>query len=107
MQYFNGPRLRPVFFSAIRFSAGAHRKPFTTRAPDAKFLKPDIKGTNLNCFNRTDKKDYANIASLKDLMSAPPMTAEQYWEVIHKRREQRRMVEAARELKTETQRDSW
>jgi len=70
-------------------------------------LKSDIKVANLNCFNRRDKRDHANIASLKELMSTPPMTAQQYSALMQKRREQRRMVEAARELKTETQRNSW
>jgi len=61
----------------------------------------------LNFPNKTDKKDYANIASLKDLMVVPPMTAEQHSAVMHKRRERRRMVEAARELKTETEKNAW
>jgi hypothetical protein len=61
----------------------------------------------LNCFNRPDKKDYANIASLKDLMGAPPMTAEQHSAVMHKRQERRRMIEVARELKTETEKNTW
>jgi hypothetical protein len=45
------------------------------------------------------KSNYSNVAQLKDLMTAPPMTAEQHAEVMRKRIAHRRMVEEARELK--------
>jgi len=45
------------------------------------------------------KSNYSNAAQLKDLMTAPPMTAARHAEVMRKRIEQRRMVEEARELK--------
>lgn len=45
------------------------------------------------------KSNYANVAQLKDLMTAPPMTAAQHAEVMRKRIAQRRMVEEARDLK--------
>ena len=45
------------------------------------------------------KSNYSNTAQLKDLMTVPPMTAEQHAEVMRKRIEQRRMVEEAKELK--------
>jgi hypothetical protein len=61
----------------------------------------------LNYFNQFGKKDYANIAKLKDLMGVPPMTAEQHSLVMHKRRERRRMVEAAQELKAESEKNAW
>lgn len=38
-----------------------------------------------------------NMALLKDLMTVPPMTAEQHAAIVRKRIEQRRMVEEARE----------
>lgn len=43
--------------------------------------------------------NYSNVAQLKDLMTAPPMTAAQHAEVMRKRIAHRRMVEEARELK--------
>ena len=45
------------------------------------------------------KSNYSNVAQLKDLMTAPPMTAEQHAEVMRKRIAHRRMVEEAQELK--------
>jgi hypothetical protein len=45
------------------------------------------------------KSNYSNTAQLKDLMTAPPMTAAQHAEVMRKRIAQRRMVEEARDLK--------
>lgn len=38
-----------------------------------------------------------NMALLKDLMTVPPMTAEQHAAIMRKRIEQRRMVEEARD----------
>jgi hypothetical protein len=45
------------------------------------------------------KSNYSNAAQLKDLMTAPPMSAAQHAQVMRKRIEQRRMVEEAREMK--------
>ena len=45
------------------------------------------------------KSNYSNVAQLKDLMTAPPMSAEQHAQVMRKRIEQRRKVEEARDLK--------
>jgi hypothetical protein len=45
------------------------------------------------------KHNYSNVAQLKDLMTVPPMTAEQHAQVLRKRIAQRRMVEEARDLK--------
>lgn len=45
------------------------------------------------------KNNYANMAQLKDLMTAPPMTAEQHAAITRKRIKARRMLEEAKELK--------
>lgn len=45
------------------------------------------------------KTNYMNTAQLKELMTAPPMTAAQHAEVMRKRIAQRRMLEEVRELK--------
>jgi len=45
------------------------------------------------------KSNYMNTAQLKELMTAPPMTAARHAEVLRKRIAQRRMLEEARELK--------
>ena len=45
------------------------------------------------------KSNYSNVAQLKDLMTVPPMTAARHAQVLRKRIAQRRMVEAARDLK--------
>jgi hypothetical protein len=45
------------------------------------------------------KSNYSNVAQLKDLMTAPPMTAAQHAEVMRKRIAHRRMVEEAKDLK--------
>lgn len=45
------------------------------------------------------KSNYVNTAQLKELMTAPPMSAERHAEVMRKRIAQRRMLEEARELK--------
>jgi hypothetical protein len=45
------------------------------------------------------KSNYSNTAQLKELMTAPPMTAARHAEVMRKRIAQRRMIEEARELK--------
>jgi hypothetical protein len=41
--------------------------------------------------------NYSHTAQLKDLMTAPPMTAAQHAEIMRKRNEQRRKIEDARE----------
>ena len=48
---------------------------------------------------RLIKNNYSNIAQLKDLMTAPPMSAEQHAAVMRKRIAHRRMIEEAKELK--------
>ena len=45
------------------------------------------------------KSNYVNTAQLKELMTAPPMSADRHAEVMRKRIAQRRMLEEARELK--------
>jgi hypothetical protein len=45
------------------------------------------------------KSNYSNIAQLKDLMTAPPMTAEQHAAVMRKRINKRRMLEEVKDLK--------
>jgi hypothetical protein len=45
------------------------------------------------------KSNYSNTAQLKDLMTVPPMTAEQHAEVMRKRIAHRRMLEEVREAK--------
>jgi len=45
------------------------------------------------------KSNYSNTANLKELMTAPPMTAARHAELMRKRIAQRRMVEEAREMK--------
>jgi hypothetical protein len=45
------------------------------------------------------KSNYVNTAQLKELMTAPPMSAARHAEVMRKRIAQRRMLEEARELK--------
>jgi len=47
------------------------------------------------------KSNYTNMARLKELMTAPPMTAEQHAAITRKRIKDRRMIEEAKELKTE------
>src|SRR3954463_3521507 len=54
--------------------------------------------------SRLMKSNYSNIAQLKDLMTVPPMTAEQHAQVMRKRIQHRRMVEEAKELKKA---DAW
>lgn len=54
---------------------------------------------------RLVKNNYSNIAQLKDLMTMPPMTAQQHAEIMRKRIAHRRMVEEAKELKTVTDDD--
>ncbi len=49
---------------------------------------------------RLIKNNYSNIAQLKDLMTIPPMSAEQHAAVMRKRIEHRRMIEEAKEMKT-------
>ncbi|WP_293778671.1 hypothetical protein [uncultured Oxalicibacterium sp.] len=45
------------------------------------------------------KNNYTNGALLKELMTAPPMTAEQHAEIMRQRIAHRRMVEEARDKK--------
>lgn len=47
------------------------------------------------------KSNYTNMARLKELMTAPPMTAAQHAAITRKRIKDRRMIEEAKELKTE------
>ncbi|MGI4937652.1 MAG: hypothetical protein ACRYF5_13040 [Janthinobacterium lividum] len=50
------------------------------------------------------KSNYSNAAQLKELMTAPPMTAEQHAIIIRKRIKDRRMVEEARERRLSAER---
>ncbi len=45
------------------------------------------------------RNNYANTAELKDLMTAPPMTAARHAELMRQRNARRRMLEEARDLK--------
>jgi hypothetical protein len=45
------------------------------------------------------KSNYTNMAELKELMTAPPMTAEQHAAITRKRIADRRMLEEAKERK--------
>ncbi len=45
------------------------------------------------------KNNYASTAQLKELMTAPPMTAEQHAAINRKRIKDRRMIEEAKEQK--------
>lgn len=45
------------------------------------------------------RNNYANTAQLKDLMTAPPMTAARHAEVLRERNARRRKLEEARDLK--------
>jgi single-stranded DNA-specific DHH superfamily exonuclease len=47
--------------------------------------------------------NYSSTAQLKDLMTAPPMTAAQHAEIMRKRNEQRRKIEDAMEARKEEQ----
>lgn len=51
--------------------------------------------------DRLITNNYTNMAQLKDLMTAPPMTAEQHAAITRKRIKDRRMIEEARELKSD------
>lgn len=56
---------------------------------------------------RDNKKDCASIASLKEMTTRPPMTAEQHIALKRKRRDLRMKLEAAMELKAEARRNAW
>jgi hypothetical protein len=45
------------------------------------------------------KSNYSNTAQLKELMTAPPMSAARHAELMRKRIAQRRKLEEARDLK--------
>jgi hypothetical protein len=47
------------------------------------------------------KSNYTNMAQLKELMTAPPMSAERHAAIIRKRIKDRRMIEEAKELKSD------
>jgi hypothetical protein len=47
------------------------------------------------------KNNYSNMAQLKELMTAPPMTAEQHAAINRKRISDRRKIEEAKEQKHE------
>lgn len=51
--------------------------------------------------DRYTKNNYTSTADLKDLMTAPPMTAEQHAAINRKRIKDRRKIEEAKELKNE------
>lgn len=52
-----------------------------------------------SALSRLIRNNYSNSAQLKDLMTAPPMSAARHAEVLRKRNAQRRMLEEMRELK--------
>jgi hypothetical protein len=63
-----------------------------------------VKFQNNNGVKQLDrfmKNNYTNTAQLKELMTAPPMTAEQHAAINRKRIKDRRMIEEAKEQKTE------
>ncbi|MFC0252350.1 hypothetical protein [Massilia consociata] len=45
------------------------------------------------------RNNYANTAQLKELMTAPPMTAARHAELLRQRNARRRMLEEARDAK--------
>jgi len=45
------------------------------------------------------RNNYANTAQLKELMTAPPMTAARHAELLRERNARRRMLEEARDAK--------
>ncbi|NMM38788.1 MAG: hypothetical protein HHJ09_15035 [Glaciimonas sp.] len=47
--------------------------------------------------DRIIKNNYTSTAQLKELMTAPPMTAEQHTKLMRKRIAHRRMIEDAKE----------
>jgi hypothetical protein len=47
------------------------------------------------------KSNYTNMAQLKELMTAPPMSAERHAAIIRKRIQDRRMLEEAKEAKSD------
>lgn len=47
--------------------------------------------------DRIIKNNYTSTAQLKELMTAPPMTAEQHTQLMRKRIAHRRMIEDAKE----------
>lgn len=49
--------------------------------------------------DRFSRNNYSNTANLKELMTAPPMTAEQHAAINRKRNELRRKIEELRELR--------
>lgn len=51
--------------------------------------------------DRINTNNYTNMAQLKELMTAPPMTAEQHAAITRKRIKDRRMIEEARERRSE------
>jgi len=51
------------------------------------------------------KNNYSNMAQLKELMTVPPMTAEQHAAINRKRIKDRRMIEEAKEQKSEHDED--
>ncbi len=52
--------------------------------------------------DRFSRNNYSNAAHLKELMTAPPMTAEQHAAINRKRNELRRMIEDARESRNDS-----
>lgn len=46
------------------------------------------------------KNNYSNMAQLKELMTTPPMTAEQHAAIMRERIKHRRMIEEAKELRS-------
>jgi hypothetical protein len=55
----------------------------------------------MNNLDTHTKSNYTNMAQLKELMTAPPMSAERHAAITRKRIQDRRMIEEAKDLKTE------
>lgn len=51
--------------------------------------------------DRINTNNYTNVAQLKELMTVPPMSAEQHASIARKHVKNRRMLEEARELKSD------
>jgi hypothetical protein len=62
---------------------------------------------DLNLYARNNKHNCANMASLKELTTEPPMSAEQHAALMRKRHDLRMMVESARESIEEARKNAW
>jgi len=81
-----------------RFIGRMRRTASAARADDGCFMRFKPGGTRLDTHT---KGNYTNTAQLKELMTAPPMTAAQHAAIQRKRIETRRMIEEAKERRLE------